>query len=311
MRRRNVFLYAAMLVVAFAAAPAPSWAHGVIGQRFFPESITVADPFPADEADLLVPSFIKTPDGKETSLGFGIQKRLSPNLGLSIEFERVTFTPADSAMPEVSGFRNPEITLKYAMLRNGPHEAIVSALLSVSPPWGDKGLPDAEQQTTLTSGFLFGKGWGDLPDGLRYLKPFALAGTAQLETPLGAIDVADDLASTLSYGLILEYSIPYLQSFVKDIGIPKPLNRLIPIVELSLKTPVNGPMHVTTEAFLNPGVLWSGKYVELGVEAQVPLNDRTGKNVGVIGLVHLFLDDLAPDVFAWTPFHGNLGSTQR
>ncbi len=309
MRRRTVFLCVAMFVVAFGTVPSLSWAHGVIGQRFFPESITVEDPFPADEADLLVPSFIKTPEGKETSFGFGIQKRLSPNLGLSIEFEHVKTTPLDPADPTLSGFANPEIMLKYAMLRDGPHEAIVSALLSVSPPWGDKDF--TERQTTLASGLLFGKGWGDLPDGLRYLKPFALAGTARLETPLGAIDVADDLASTLSYGLILEYSVPYLQSFVKDIGIPKPFSRVIPIVELSLATPVNGPAHGQTTAFLNPGILWAGKYVELGVEAQVPLNERTGKNVGVIGLIHLFLDDLAPDVFAWTPFHGNLGSTQR
>ncbi len=309
MRRRDVFLCAAMLAVVVGAAPAPSWGHGVIGQRFFPESITVEDPFPADEADLLVPSFIKTPDGKETSVGFGIQKRLSPNLGLSLEFEYVKVTPLDPADPKLSGLANPEITLKYAMLRNGPHEAIVSALLSVSPPWGDKDF--TERQPSLATGFLFGKGLGDLPDGLRYLKPFALAGTASLETPLGAIDVADDLASTLSYGLILEYSIPYLQSFVKDVGISKPFSRMFPIVELSLATPVNGPAHGQTTAFLNPGILWAGKYVELGVEAQVPLNERTGKNVGVIGLVHLFLDDLAPSVFSWTPFHGNLGSTQR
>ena len=309
MRRRHVFLCAAMLAVTFGTAPTLSWAHGVIGPRFFPESITVEDPFPADEADLLVPSFIKTPAGKETSLGFGIQKRLSPNLGLSLEFEYVKTTPPDPADPTLKGMANPEITLKYAMLRNGPHEAIVSALLSVSPPWGDKDF--TKRQTTLASGLLFGKGLGDLPDSLRYLKPFALAGTARLETPLGAIDVADELASTLSYGLILEYSIPYLQSFVKDVGISKPFSRMFPIIELSLATPVNGPAHGQTTAFLNPGILWTGKYVELGVEAQVPLNERTGKNVGVIGLVHLFLDDIAPDVFSRTPFHGSLGATQR
>jgi hypothetical protein len=30
------------------------------------------------------------------------------------------------------------------------------------------------------------------------------------------------------------------------------------------------------------------------VEAIIPINERTGKNVGIRGLVHLFIDDLFP-----------------
>ena len=50
-----------------------------------------------------------------------------------------------------------------------------------------------------------------------------------------------------------------------------------------------------TTATVNPGVVWCGKYMELGLAAQIPLNDRTGHNVGVFGLVHVFLDDLFPN----------------
>ena len=296
-------------LILLLVSPTVTWAHGVVGQRFFPESITVQDPFPADEMDLLVPAYIKSNEGRERSLGFGYQKRLSPNLGLSIEAEHVSINPVDETEPQKSGFANPEITLKYTVLRNPVHEAIVSTTLSVTPPWGSREV-DEDNKTAIAPGLLFGKGLGDLPDSFGFLRPLAIAGAISLETLLGTTNPADP-TTTLNYGLIVEYSIPYLQSFVKDIGIPKPFSRMVPIVEFSFSSPVNGPSTRPTQSFANPGILWAGKYTELGVEAQIPLSDGTGHNVGVIGLVHLFLDDIAPDMFSWTPFHGVLGPTQR
>jgi len=49
-----------------------------------------------------------------------------------------------------------------------------------------------------------------------------------------------------------------------------------------------------TTGTINPGIVWIGKYMELGVAAQIPVNSETGKNVGVFGLVHFFLDDMFP-----------------
>jgi len=309
MRRRDVFWYAATFAVVVGVAPAPSWAHGVIGQRFFPESLTIEDPFPSDEADFPAVSFIKGPKGNERAIGLEYSKRLSPNLALAVELEHVSLSPADPADERQSGFNNPEFLLKYAMLRDPEHETIVTATLSVAPPWGDKGF--TERNPTLAPGLTFGRGLGDLPGGLRYLKPIALGGAVSLETPLGNIGDPAEQTSTLSYGVFLEYSIPYLQSFVKDVGLSKPLSRMVPIVELSLATPVNGPDHGATTAFVNPGLIWAGKYVQLGAEALIPLNDRTGHHVGVLAVVHWYLDDLAPNAFTWTPFHGPLGSSRR
>ena len=48
----------------------------------------------------------------------------------------------------------------------------------------------------------------------------------------------------------------------------------------------------------------------MGVEALIPVNERTGKNVGVVGQMHFYLDDIQPQIFTWTPFHGVLGPTQ-
>ncbi len=98
---------------------------------------------------------------------------------------------------------------------------------------------------------------------------------------MGKSDNKEDLASTIEYGLVIEYSIPYLQSFVKDAGIPKPFNKMFPIIALTYD-------NLDGTSFLNPGIVWVGKYVELGIEANIPLNDRTGENIGVAGLIHLF-----------------------
>ena len=43
----------------------------------------------------------------------------------------------------------------------------------------------------------------------------------------------------LTYGGSLQYSMPYLKSSVKDLGLPEFLNHLIPLVEWSLTTEVS------------------------------------------------------------------------
>ena len=42
---------------------------------------------------------------------------------------------------------------------------------------------------------------------------------------------------------------------------------------------------------------------ELGIEARIPLNKAAGTHVGVVGLVHFFLDDLFPNSIGKPVFH--------
>jgi hypothetical protein len=42
------------------------------------------------------------------------------------------------------------------------------------------------------------------------------------------------------------------------------------------------------------GIIWAGQYVQLGIEAVIPLNNRSGNHVGWIAQLHFFLDDLFP-----------------
>jgi hypothetical protein len=45
---------------------------------------------------------------------------------------------------------------------------------------------------------------------------------------------------------------------------------------------------------VNPGILWAGRYMQLGLEAMVPINHQTGSRVGWIAQIHFFLDDIFP-----------------
>src|SRR2546425_12575915 len=106
------------------------------------------------------------------------------------------------------------------------------------------------------------------------------------------------------------YGFPSFQPFVNAMGPGASFRRLFSVVEFNFETPVSGPDARRTTAFANPGLLWAGRYVQVGLEAQVPMNNFSGKNVGVRGLIHVFIDDIWPNVFTWTPW-GVIGPTQR
>ena len=81
-----------------------------------------------------------------------------------------------------------------------------------------------------------------------------------------------------------------------DIGLPDFVNHLIPLVEASLQTPVSNTFSsgTVTTGTINPGVIWVGDKFQVGVEAMIPVNRQSGSNVGAIGQIHFFLDDIFP-----------------
>jgi hypothetical protein len=302
------------LGIAVVAVPVTGWAHGVVGKRWFPSTVVVEDPFVSDEASFVV-SHIKGPDAKETELEAEISKRLSPNFAIGfggsyriIEPSGVQGGEGEEAGPTGTayGFSNPEISLRYQFVRDPVHELASTIALGITPGGVGARRVEALSETTLTPALQIGKGFGDLPDWADWLKPLAVTSSVGFNLFTGHSHT-EKLENSLAWGVTVMYSIPYLQSFVKDIGIPWPFNRLFPIVEFNGETLLTGHQSGQTTAFANPGLIWAGKYFELAVEAQIPLNDISGKNVGILGMIHVFLDDIAPNIFTWTPFHGVLG----
>jgi hypothetical protein len=318
-------LLAAAALVALTASSAQ--AHGLIGKRFFPATLAIDDPFVADELSLPTISHIKlrgdeeSPPTRETAISGEFSKRLSRDFGFSLSGTYKTLDPDEGS--QKTGFDNMEVGVKYVFFKSDPHET----LLSLGVDWDVGGTGSkkvgAESFDTVTPTLFFGKGFGDLPDSLDYLKPFAVTGAIGVAIPSrkfnkireteddGTVTTEKEKTPTVvTWGFTFQYNLQYLQSYVRDVGLPEPFSRMIPIVELSLETPTNAPNSNRTTGTVNPGIIWFGKYVQLGIEAIVPINTASGKNVGVLGQVHFYLDDILPQVFSWTPFSGVLGPTQ-
>jgi hypothetical protein len=320
----RAMLWAAGLVLLQAA---PVAAHGVIGQRFFPATLAIDDPFVADELSLPTIFHIRnrgsedSPPTLQTNLSGELSKRLSPNLGVSLGGTYTLLDPIPGK--STSGFDNMEVSLKYVFWKSAEHETLLSA--GVSWDIGGTGSKKigADSFDTVTPQLFFGKGFGDLPGALDWLKPAALTGAFGLDLPTrrhnqtisvnddGDVEVDRELnPKTVRWGFSVQYNLQYLQSFVRDVGLPAPFNRMIPIVEFAMQTPIEGPHAGRTTGSINPGIIWFGRYFQLGIEAVIPANTMTGKNVGVLAQIHFYLDDIAPKIFTWTPFHGVLGPTQ-
>jgi hypothetical protein len=245
---------------------------------------------------LLLPSvsYFRSPAGDvgpavgTTDIGFEFDKEIFPKFALGISGDYLYQKPDD--LQAASGFDNFALSAKYQLWENARHEAI----FSVGGKWemggtGSK-LVGADSRSTLTPTIYFGKGFGDLPDGLKFARPFALTGTVGAALPASADP------DNLELGLALEYSLPYLNSQVEDIGWLGLLKRTIPVVEFSLEKPLNRGEGPTT-ATINPGLFYESRYFQIGAEAIVPVNRDTGREVGAVVQVQIFIDDIWPAVF--------------
>ena len=296
----------AALVALCLIAPAVAYGHGFAGKRFFPATLATDDPFVADELSLPTiawqrfPAGDEGPGGSETDFSIDVAKRITENFGIELGTTYKHIRP-DSG-PTQNGFDNLGLGLKYKFYQNDVHEAIVSAGVDWDIGGTGSKRVGAESFSTVTPGIFFGKGFGDLPDDAKFLRPLAITGLVGYGIPTrsstrtisdeGDIDVERN-PHTLEWGFAIEYSLPYLQSFVQDVGLKAPFNRMIPIVEFAMSTALDRGQSGTTGT-VNPGIIWAGQDIQLAVEAVIPVNRRSGNSVGVLAQLHFFLDDLFP-----------------
>ncbi|MGH7048417.1 MAG: hypothetical protein ACREE2_18725 [Stellaceae bacterium] len=286
------------LVAAAVAALLPgaeASAHGFAGDRFFPATILTDDPFVADEASLPTVTLDPTQsDGsRELDIGSDLSMLITPkwDFTLSDQWEHLK-TPG---MPAATGFGALTTGTQYQLFINPEHEAMALAALDVT--WGNTGrlAVGAPAFTTISPTFDFGKGFGDLPDSLPWLRPFALTGNLSLNFPTEAETGGIPNPNSVFYGFAIEYSIPYLQSEVKNIGLGPPFNRMIPLVEFALTSPFNRGYSGTTTGTVQPGVIWAGQYFQVGAEMIIPTNRLSGHGIGGVVQLHFYLDDLFPN----------------
>jgi len=334
---RFTLLSRAALVALSSIAPAVAHGHGFAGKRFFPATLATEDPFVADELALPTIFWQKMPgegDGagtRETHVSAEFAKRITENLGVGIGTTYKIVRP--DAGETQRGFDNLEVHFKYAFYRNDAHEAIVSAGIDWDMGGTGARRVGAESFSTITPAVFFGKGLGELPDDVKWLRPLAITGQVGVGFPTrSSTTIASDdgetasralaqrsalLGSpelrhgghtqgtsngdgdverhphTLDWAFSIQYSLPYLQSFVQDVGLTAPFNRMIPVVEFAMSTALDRGASGTTGT-VNPGIIWAGQNIQWAIEAVIPVNRRSGDSVGVLAQLHFFLDDLFP-----------------
>src|SRR5881628_1779027 len=166
--------------------PTWSWAHGFAGQRFFPTTLAIDDPFVSDELSFLIRHIKEPGTGEEsptvsTEIAAEHTKRLTPRLGLSLGGTFRHLDPEEG--PTENGFGNLEIGAKYQVFTSARSEALLSVGLTAEVGGTGRRAVGAESFSTLSPGLFFGKGFGDLPASLPYLRPLALTGVLAAHVP--------------------------------------------------------------------------------------------------------------------------------
>jgi len=288
-------------------------AHCFVGARFFPATLNVDDPCVADELSLPTVSRFRTgddPSARETDISAEFSKRITDTFGVSIGS---TWTHLHvPGGPNASGFQNLETSFKWQSLTVPDREFVMSVALSIE--WGGSGAQSvgAERFSTYTPTLFFGKGFGDLPQNAGWLRAFAVTGQIGYAMPgrrssINGFDVDPDTGAVtfdtevhpdrLIWGGSLQYSMPYLKQNVIDLNLPDVFNRLIPIVEVALQTPVANTVTsgTVTTGTINPGLIYAGDKFQLAAEAIIPVNRASGSGVGGMMQLHFYLDDIFPN----------------
>ncbi len=292
---------AALLMIGVS----PALSHTIVGNRVFPATLAIDDPGVNDE--LALPTFAylaaANPDGTLGTTSYGLNweyaKTITADLGFSVG-SGITWQKNPSAV----GWSNIETQLKYVFYQNAEHEFIVAGAVNVE--WGNTGSSSASSLpsdpfSTVTLKAYAGKGFGDL--STNWLRPIAITGEVDYNMPTTAISALDGSQNqySLTYGATFQYSLLYMNSYVQEV--PDIFKKLIPAFEVSFNTPTANINPVvpgqfapyTTTGVIGPSIYYIGSYFELGVMAQFPINEATGKHVGAMAVLDFFLDDIFPD----------------
>src|ERR1700687_741597 len=295
---------------------------GYVGDRFFPSTLATTVPTPADFYN--PPYFVKLPDTpsvREIDIPTTYSRLVTRDLSV---FITETFRILEDANRGTrSGFDNLVIGAQYQLYTNPEHQFVFT--VGGTAAIGGTGAPGiASSFSTLTPTLYIGKGFGDLPDSVAWLRPLTISGTVAVAVPtastsLGTIDSlradagaftslmtvpsgATTLSETinpkiLQLGFALEYSlVSNMYTGANRTGTRYP-EGWVPLVEFTTATPLNGPLAGRTTGTVNPGVIWVSRFLQVAVEAIVPMDGRSGRDLGVRAQAHLFLPAIFPDFY--------------
>ncbi|MDE2273546.1 MAG: hypothetical protein KGL00_05055, partial [Gammaproteobacteria bacterium] len=270
--------------LALTVGTTPAYAHAIAGMRLFPSTLSFDDPGIGAELPLTF-SHINVDGTEQNIFSAAFTKPITPDFSLVMGTDYQSLVPG-GGVPAVHGWDNLSVAGAWQLYENDNSESIGMFLLTDSIAHTG-GRAVGSEYSTWTPEFAFGQGLGEV--SANWLKPAAVSGAVSVDIPTNP-----NVPRTLNWDFSLQYSIPYLQDFVKYVGIKAPFNNLIPIIEFPMQTCLDNGCHGQTTGYINPGVIWLGHYFQWGVELQIPINHRTGNSVGILLGFDFYLDDLAP-----------------
>lgn len=267
-----------MQICVLLLMPAYALAHGIVGDRYFPPTIIVDDPFAANELHAI--------GGRSANIGMNPPSNVTGNIGvfggsvevldgLGVSLDGIYRTPNGNLDNVGSGFDNIYYRVKQEFWTNERREFQLSA--GLSGQIANTGTKGVDGVTTYTPSILFAKGFGDLPDEWAWLKPAAITGVLGYQVP------SNHTASrAFNWGLTLQYSFMYLNDHVQPTGWNDFANRLIAIVEFPMQTCLTLECKNQVVGSINPGVVWVGNHFNIATELVVPSNANSGKGTGFL-----------------------------
>ncbi len=274
----------ALLLLA-ALAPA-AYAHAVAGMRVFPATMSFDDPGVADEGSWVF-NHIDNGPARQDTMNLAFAKRITRRFGLVASTNYQNLLAGDGT-PAVSGWDNTTVAAGYQLFKHPGSESI--GMVQLADTIGHSGSQAiASTYSVYTPEFAFGKGFGGLPHRWRMLRPMAFTTAVSEDFPTNPMT-----PNMLNWNFSVQYSIPYLQDFVRDVGIKGLFKNMVPLIEVPMQTCLDRGCANQTTGYINPGVIWIGHYFQWGVEAQIPVNSRTGNSVGVLVGMDFYFDDIAP-----------------
>ncbi|MBV8662926.1 MAG: hypothetical protein JO107_07470 [Hyphomicrobiales bacterium] len=277
----------------------PAFAHAVCGDRIFPATLAIGDPGVTDE---LAPTLTYLPQNsagvQEFDATFSWSKTITPNTALVIQDGATWLKPGGY------GWDSLNTELQWGNFCLPDHELIATVGFDIA--WGNTA---AGIQTTPINVYRpvidVGKGFGDLPKSLNILRPLAVTAELSESLPGQAWTDGNQNSTNLNWGFTIQYSLPYYNSNVGAIDNAF-FKHLIPIAEFAFSKPISNyaPGQNLTTGTFQPGAVYLTDKWQFALEAIVPMNSASGRGVGVVGQLDLYLDDLLPNTLGKPIFPG-------
>src|ERR1700716_233939 len=163
---------AAVSGIMFARAACAQAAAPWVGDRYFPWTLATTVPTPADFLNppnlVVLPRTGTTPSIREIDIPTTFSKLITPDWALTFTETYRILEQANA--PKRQGFDNFVLGTQYEAYANAEHQFVVT--LAGTAAFGGTGSSDvANSFSTFTPAIQMGKGFGDLPNSMAWLRP--------------------------------------------------------------------------------------------------------------------------------------------